>query len=92
MLGEGSHLTNRDTDKAEMFNAFFPTFFNSDDGLKDSQRTELENHVCSNGELPASPETVKDLLLKLDVYKPMRPDRINPRILKELEYVIMTLN
>lgn len=68
-----------------MFNAFFPTFFNADERLEDSQRTELENHVCSNDKLPASPEIVKDLLLKLDVYT--RPDRINPRVLKKLDYV-----
>lgn len=30
---EDGHLTVRDTDKVEMFNAFFASVFNTDDGL-----------------------------------------------------------
>lgn len=34
LLEENGHLTNRDTDKAEMFNAFFASTFNSNDRLR----------------------------------------------------------
>lgn len=33
LLDENSHLTNKDTDKAETFNAFFAFVFNTSDGL-----------------------------------------------------------
>lgn len=32
LLEEVGHLTNRDVDKAEMFNASFTSVFNTDDG------------------------------------------------------------
>ncbi|KAJ7410724.1 hypothetical protein WISP_106549 [Willisornis vidua] len=56
-----------------------------DDGL------ELEDHDCENDQLPVSHEIAQDLLLKLDPYKSMRPDRFPPRILKELADVITKL-
>ena len=33
LLDENGHLTNKDTNKAETFNAFFVSLFNTDDGL-----------------------------------------------------------
>ena len=39
LLDEHGHLTNRDIDKAEMFNTFFTSVFNTDDGLWEFQRT-----------------------------------------------------
>ena len=44
LLAEDGHLTNRDTDKAEMLNAFFVSVFNTDDGLRDPGCPELEDH------------------------------------------------
>ncbi|KAJ7413703.1 hypothetical protein BTVI_42790 [Pitangus sulphuratus] len=49
---------------------------------------ELEDHDCGNDELLVNSEILWDLLLQLDPYKSVRPDRIHPRILKELDGVI----
>ncbi|KAJ7407998.1 hypothetical protein WISP_123610 [Willisornis vidua] len=80
---EVGHLTNRDREKA-----FFAPVFNADYRLSRSQCPELEDHDCENNQLPVNPETMQDLLLQLDPYKPMQPDGIHPRILKELADVV----
>ncbi|RMC04164.1 hypothetical protein DUI87_18983 [Hirundo rustica rustica] len=85
---EDGHLTNRDMDKAETFNAFFASVFNTDDGPRGFQCPELEDYDCENDQLPVNPKLVQDLLLQLDLYKSMGPDGIHPRILKVLACVI----
>ncbi|GAB0179867.1 mitochondrial enolase superfamily member 1 [Grus japonensis] len=72
-----------------MFNAFFTSVFNTDDGPWDPSCPELEDHDCGNNKLPADPEIVRDLLLHLDAYKFMGLDGIQPRVLRELADVIV---
>ncbi|KAJ7415998.1 hypothetical protein WISP_74685 [Willisornis vidua] len=55
-----------------------------DDGPGRSQCPELEDHDCEKDQLQANLEIVWDLLLQLDLYKPMGPDGMHPRILKRL--------
>ncbi|KAJ7396261.1 rna-directed dna polymerase from mobile element jockey-like [Pitangus sulphuratus] len=74
--------------KAEVFNTFFASAFNRDDGPRKSQCPQLEDHDCENYQFPVKPEILWDLLLQLDPFKSMRPDGIHPRILKELTDVI----
>ena len=58
LLDEVGHLTNRNVDKAEIFNAFFASVFNTDDGLWDPQSSVLEDHYLGDDKLPAGPELV----------------------------------
>lgn len=64
--------------KQGCFDTFFASFFNMDEGAMGSQHPEREDHDCENGQLPADPETVQDLLLWLDPYKFVGSDGINP--------------
>uniref|UniRef100_A0A8B9ZNN1 Reverse transcriptase domain-containing protein n=2 Tax=Anas TaxID=8835 RepID=A0A8B9ZNN1_9AVES len=72
-----------------MFNAFFASVFNADDGLWDPGCPELEDHNSENDKLLTNPEHVRDLLLHLDPYKSMGLDGIHPRMLKELADIIV---
>lgn len=47
LLDEVSHFTNKDVDKAEMFNAFFTTVYNMDYGLCEPWGPVLE--YCTRG-------------------------------------------
>ncbi|KAJ7414510.1 hypothetical protein WISP_84040 [Willisornis vidua] len=62
---EDVHLTNRDRDKAEVFDAFFASIFNTDDGPREFQCPQLEDHDCENDQLLINPEIMQDLLLEL---------------------------
>ncbi|KAJ7400347.1 rna-directed dna polymerase from mobile element jockey-like [Pitangus sulphuratus] len=75
------------TDKAEVFNAFFASVFNTNDGPRGSQCPELEDHNCKNDQLTVNLEILCNLLLQLDPYKSMWPDGIRPRILNLLDNV-----
>ncbi|KAK4828562.1 hypothetical protein QYF61_027531 [Mycteria americana] len=79
LLDEVGHLKNRDVDKAEMFNAFFTSVFNTNDGPGDPWSPALEDCDWGDDELPAYPELLQDLLLQLDAHKFMGPNRIHPQ-------------
>lgn len=74
---------NRDTDKTEVFNAFFVSALNTNDELRRSQHPG-----CKSDDIPADPDVLRDLLLHLDPHKSMRPDSICPSTLNELADVI----
>lgn len=62
-VDEDGQLTSRDTYKAEIFNAFFVTVFNTSDKPLDGDCD------CRNNELPDNPKLLWYLLLQLDAYK-----------------------
>ncbi|KAK4830736.1 LOW QUALITY PROTEIN: hypothetical protein QYF61_013186 [Mycteria americana] len=64
LLDEVGHLTNREIDKEKMFNAFFASVFNTDDGPYDPQSPVLEDCDCGNDKLPPDSEL-------LDAHKSM---------------------
>ncbi|RMC04855.1 hypothetical protein DUI87_18029 [Hirundo rustica rustica] len=80
--------TGRDRDMTEVFNAFFASIFNTDDGPRRPQCSELEDPDCENEQFPFNPETAQDLLPQLDPYKSMGSDGNLSRILKKLAGVI----
>lgn len=52
-------VTSQTGKKPEMFNAFFVSVFNTDDGPRGYPwSSELEDHDCDNDELPVVPEIV----------------------------------
>ncbi|KAJ7396027.1 rna-directed dna polymerase from mobile element jockey-like [Pitangus sulphuratus] len=83
-IGENGHLTNRDTDKAKI-NAFFVSVFNTNNKLRGSHFTELEDHSSENDKPPVD----SDLVLQVDPHKSMGADGIHVRIFKELAGVIV---
>ncbi|RMC20639.1 hypothetical protein DUI87_01491 [Hirundo rustica rustica] len=85
---EDDHLRKRDRDKAEMFNSFFASVFNTDDRPSGSQCPDLEDQHCEKDQLLVNLEIVQDLLHHLDPYKSMRLDGIHLKIPKELPNVI----
>lgn len=44
LISKNAHVTNRDMDKVEKFNAFFASVFNTDYGLWDSRLPMWKNH------------------------------------------------
>ena len=61
LLDEGGHLTNMNEDKAETFNAFFASVFNTDDRPWDPQSPVFEDCDWGNDKPPADSELVQDL-------------------------------
>ncbi|KAK4818859.1 LOW QUALITY PROTEIN: hypothetical protein QYF61_020078 [Mycteria americana] len=85
ILVEDGHLTNRDEEKAEAFNASFASVFNNTDRPWAAWSPESEDHGCENSDFPfVDTEMVRDQLYQLNVHKPRGPDRIHPRVLKEV--------
>ncbi|KAK4826952.1 hypothetical protein QYF61_012801 [Mycteria americana] len=85
ILVEDGHLTNRDEEKGEAFNAFFASVFNNTDRAWTAWSSELEDHDCRNSDFSfMDAETVRHQLYQLNIPKPMGPGGIHPRVLKEL--------
>jgi len=58
LLDEAGHLTNRDIDKEESFNAFFTFVFETNNLPWDPWSLVLEDHNWRNDRLLANPEPV----------------------------------
>ena len=58
LLDEFSHLTSREIDKAEMFNAFFTSVFNTEDWPWNPRSPVLEECVWGNDNLPVNSDLV----------------------------------
>jgi len=75
---EVGHLTDRDTEKEEMFNAFCSAFFNTDDGPGEPQSSALGDRDRGDDKLPADLELAQDVLLQLDACELWGPRRFTP--------------
>lgn len=69
--------SQRGTETRQRFSRPFLLVFSTDDGLRETQCPELENHDCENNQLPADLELVWDLLFQLYPCKSIGPDRIH---------------
>ncbi|CAM4548919.1 unnamed protein product [Lepidochelys olivacea] len=86
LLNEGGNLVTEDVEKANVLNAFFASVFTN----KVSSQTAALGITKwgRDGQPSVEIEVVRDYLEKLDVHKSMGPDKLHPRVLKELAAVI----
>ncbi|KAK4830657.1 hypothetical protein QYF61_012537 [Mycteria americana] len=90
LLDVGRNIVTKDEEKAEGLNAFFASVFNSKTSCSPgTQSPEQEDRDRDQNEAPIiQGETVNDLLHHLDTHRPMGPDGIHPRVLRELAEVL----
>jgi len=86
LLDARGNIVNKVEEKTKVLNAFFVSVFNSQTGYtKGSQPPVLEDREGVRNKPPIIQElSVNNLLCHLDNNKSMGPDRIHPKVLREL--------
>ncbi|GAB0186621.1 mitochondrial enolase superfamily member 1 [Grus japonensis] len=69
-------------EKAEVLNEFFASVFTGKCSSHTAQVTEGRD--WENAEPPTAEDQVREYLRNLKVHKPMGPDELHPRVLREL--------
>jgi len=85
-LDAAENTVTKDEVKAEVFNAFFASVFNSKTSCSPAtQPPQLEDRDGEQNEAPIiQGEIFSELLHHLDTHKSMGPDGIHPQVLREL--------
>ncbi|PKU30254.1 rna-directed dna polymerase from mobile element jockey-like [Limosa lapponica baueri] len=92
LLNEVAALVMEDAEKAELLNAFFASVFTTEANPQEPQTQEVGETAWNKEVSPLIEEDcVRDHLTKLDTHKPMGPDGMHQRVLRELANVIVKL-